>query len=168
MVDEPVEWLAELFHDNVDAAFNVAYRLVWNRADAHDVVQSAFVKAARARHQLLDPARARGWLLSITYREALMVLRSRRDVPTDPVELADRGGLAPDPADVSLAGELAEIIRDAIDRLPDGVRTALVLRDVEEVPMAEVADVLGIGLSAAKMRVARAREMLRIDLRERI
>ena len=167
-MDEPVEWLVGLFRDNVDASFNVAYRIVWNRADAHDVVQAAFVKAARARTQLRDPARERSWLLSITYREALLVLRSRRDIPTDPVDLPERVGLVADPADVSLAGELATMIRDAIDRLPDGVRTALILRDVEELPMADVAEVLGIAVSAAKMRVARARQMLRIDLRERI
>lgn len=168
VVDEPVDWLVGLFRANVDASFHVAYRLLWNRADAHDVVQTAFLKAARARHQLHDPSKARSWLLSITYREALMVLRSRRDVPTDPDDLPEQVGTVLDPAEVNLAGELATIIQDAIDRLPDGVRTALILRDVEEVPMADVAAILGVGLSAAKMRVARARQMLRIDLRERI
>ena len=162
------DWLVALFEANVDAAFNVAYRLVWNRADAQDVVQSAFIKAVRARDQLLDASRARGWLLTITYREALMVLRSHRDVPTDPAELPDRAGAPDGPEDAALGAELALVIQRAIDGLPDALRLAFVLRDVEELPMNEVAEVLDIGVSAAKMRVARARETLRTELTGRI
>jgi DNA-directed RNA polymerase specialized sigma24 family protein len=87
-------WLVELFQANVSAAFNVAYRLVWNRADAQDVVQTSFIKATRSISQLRDASRARGWLLSITYREALMALRSRRDLPTDPFALPERRSAA--------------------------------------------------------------------------
>jgi RNA polymerase sigma-70 factor (ECF subfamily) len=161
-------WLVELFQANVSAAFNVAYRLVWNRADAQDVVQSSFIKATRSISQLRDASKARGWLLSITYREALMVLRLRRDLPTDPFALPERVGQQPTPEDQFLQHELAEEIRTAIDHLPEVLRTAFVLRDVEELPMSEVAEVLDIGASAAKMRVARARELLRISLTGRI
>jgi DNA-directed RNA polymerase specialized sigma24 family protein len=85
-------WLVELFQANVSAAFNVAYRLVWNRADAQDVVQTSFIKATRSISQLRDASKARCWLINITYREALMVLRSRRDLPTDPFALPDPDG----------------------------------------------------------------------------
>ena len=165
---ESLAWLVDQFEGNVDAAFSVAYRIVWNRADAQDVVQNAFIKAAHGLEQLRDPDKARNWLLSITYREALMVLRARRDIPTDPVELPDHGNARVDPADLVVQHELADIIRAAIDRLPEPLRTAFVLRDVEELPMGEVAEVLEIGVSAAKMRVARARESLRIELTGRI
>jgi len=166
--EEELFWLVKLFEANVEAAFNVAYRLVWNRADAQDVVQNAFVKAARGHEQLRDATKARGWLLRITYREALMVLRTRRDVPTDPSDLPERTNLDLDPAGLVVRAEMADIIQGAIDRLPEALRTAFVLRDVEELPMHDVADVLDIGLSAAKMRVARARELLRTMLTGRI
>jgi len=161
-------WLIELFKRTVDGAYNVAYRLVWNHADALDVVQSAFVSAARHRHQLRDPQRARSWLLGIAYREALMVLRSRRDVPTDPVDLPEPVLVEVDPAESAIRSELARLLDCAIRDLPDLLRAAFVLRDVEELPMNEVAHVLEIGESAAKMRVARARESLRITLAGRI
>ena len=161
-------WLVELFQANVDAAFNVAYRLVWNRADAQDVVQTSFIKATRNVSQLRDASKARSWLLSITYREALMVLRSRRDTPIDPFAIPERVGHQPGPEDLLIQQELADEIRTAIDHLPELLRTAFVLRDVEELPMTEVAEVLDIGPSAAKMRVARARELLRISLTGRI
>ncbi len=164
----PLAWLVELFQANGDAAFNVAFRLVWNRSDAEDVVQSSFVKAARSLGQLRDPDKARSWLLSITYRESLAVLRRRRDIVTDPVVLRETVGLGPGPEELAVQKELADAIRVAIDGLPTTLRTAFVLRDVEEVPMAAVAEILGIGNSAAKMRVARAREMLRVSLIGRI
>jgi len=165
---ESLVWLAELFQANVDAAFNVAYRLVWNRADAQDVVQSSFLKAARGLGQLRDRDKARPWLLAITYREALMVLRSRRDEPTDPADLPDEVGASLGPEDLVVRQELIAVIQAAIDGLPQTLRTAFVLRDVEELAMADVADVLGIGVSAAKMRVARARETMRTTLTGRI
>jgi len=52
-------WLVELFQVTIDAAFNVAFRLVWNRADAQDVVQNAFIKAARGVEELRDVSKAR-------------------------------------------------------------------------------------------------------------
>ncbi len=161
-------WLASMFEANVDAAFNVAYRILWSTADAQDVVQTAFVRAAGNIHQLRDPDRVRSWLLSITYRESLTVVRGRRDVLTDPVDLERVAAGSPGPEDIVLDRDRARLIDDAIRALPIRLRIAFVLRDVEELPMAEVASVLGIGESAAKMRVARAREALRRGLEGRI
>ena len=62
----------------------------------------------------------------------------------------------------------ATVLVSQIGRLPEALRLAFVLRDVEELPMNEVAEVLDIGVSAAKMRVARARETLRTELTGRI
>jgi len=162
--DEADRWLTGLFEANVGAAFNVAYRITWSRADALDVVQDAFIKAMRMSDQLREPTKARSWLLSITYREALSLLRSRRETATDPSDLDGLSGRAEDPADVVARRELAALIDAAIMRLAEPLRTAFVLRDVEELPIAEVAEILGIGLSASKMRVARAREQLRVAL----
>jgi RNA polymerase sigma-70 factor (ECF subfamily) len=162
--DESNRWITQLFEANVGAAFNVAYRITWSRADALDVVQDAFIKAMRRADQLREPAKERSWLLAITYREALSMLRSRRDVATDPSDFDGLSGRAEDPADVVARHELAALIDAAIMRLAEPLRTAFVLRDVEELPIADVAEILGIGLSASKMRVARAREQLRVAL----
>lgn len=167
-LDDPLAWLVEMFETNADSVFNVAYRIVWNRADAQDVVQNTFIKALQRFDQLRDPAKARGWLLAVSYREALIVLRRRRDVPTDPFEMPGSVSAIGDPATAVLDGELAAVMRAAIDKLPDRLRAAFVLRDVEEMAMSDVADILGIGLSAAKMRVGRAREQLRVELTGRI
>lgn len=157
--------LTRLFHDHADGVHNVAFRILWNRADAEDVVQTAFLQAFIHLRELADRGKARPWLLRIAYREALNVLRRRREVPMDPVTIAEGArGLDADPVDAVIAADLAATIRRAIDDLPETLRVAFVLRDVEGTAMADVADILGIGASAAKMRVARAREQLRHSL----
>lgn len=153
--------IESLFHDNVDAVYNVAYRVLWNAADAEDVVQSAFVKAFTRLDQLEDQSKARPWLLQISYREAITVLRRRRDVPTDPMEMPDAVSTANGPDEQAIAATIADQISDALSQLGEDERMAVVLRDVEELPMREVAVVLDVGLSAAKMRVHRGRSELR-------
>ncbi len=150
-----------LFVANVDAVFNVAFRILWNRADAEDVVQQSFLKALSRLGQLRDAGSARPWLLQIAYRESITVMRSRREVPTDPHELPEAAATGSDPAECTVAAELAHIVSGALQRMHADERMAVVLRDVEQLPMTEVAKITGVGLSAAKMRVHRGRAALR-------
>jgi RNA polymerase sigma-70 factor (ECF subfamily) len=161
---EAQQWLVDLFECNADAVFNLAYRVTSNTADAEDVVQESFVRAFLRREDLRDRTRARPWLLSIAFRQSLMLLRARRDVPTDPVSLESRADQGTDPVDAALRKERAVLVRQAIGRLTDDLRAAVVLRDVEGLQLRDVAEILGIGLSATKMRIARAREQLRTEL----
>lgn len=167
-LDERLARLTELFRSHASAVHNVAFRIVWQRADAEDVVQATFVQAFLHLGELRDGTRARPWLLSIAYRQSLTVLRRRREQPTEPGGLPDRADASPDPGAQVERAELAAMLRAAIDALPETLRTAFVLRDVEELSMADTAAVLGVGESAAKMRVARAREQLRRALAGRI
>lgn len=150
-----------LFRAHVDAVYNVAYRVLWNASDAEDVVQAAFVKAFTRLDQLEDQAKTRPWLLQIAYREAITIVRRRRDVPTDPTEMPETTSDDHGPDEQAIARTVADQISQALAQLPEDERMAVVLRDVEELPMREVAEVLEIGLSAAKMRVHRGRAELR-------
>ncbi|MFV1991020.1 MAG: RNA polymerase sigma factor, partial [Acidimicrobiales bacterium] len=107
----------------------------------------------------------RAWLYRIAYREAIAVLRRRRDTPFDPADLPEQADLAT-PESEFVANELAAVLAGAIERLPMSLRAAFVLRDVEGLSMADVAFTLDIGQSAAKMRVHRARTQLRTDLED--
>lgn len=156
-----IERLEVLFEANLEPVYNVAYRVLWNRFDAEDVVQRTFVKAMTRLDQLRDPARARPWLLQIAYREAIATIRSRREIPTDPTEMPERATPARCPADVAVASDVARIINEAFAGMDSDEALAVVLRDVEQLAMREVAEVLDIGLSAAKMRVHRGRASLR-------
>ncbi len=163
--DATIAELVALFRAHVDGVYTVAFRIVWNRADADDVTQITFLKAIQHLDTLRDPSLARPWLYRIAYREAIAVLRRRRETPVDPTELPERVDPAT-PETVAEAHHLAAAIDEAMATLPVLLRAAFVLRDVEELSMAEVAETLGIGNSAAKMRVHRARDQLRVRLQE--
>lgn len=150
-----------LFAEHVDGVFNVAYRVLWNRDDAEDVAQATFVKAFLRLDQLEDQTKVRPWLLQVAYREAITVLRRRKDVPVDPAEMPVEASNEKGPEETAIAAAMADQISTALMAMDEDERVAVVLRDVEELPMRQVAEVLGVGLSAAKMRVHRGRQSLR-------
>lgn len=115
----------ELFVIHVDAVFNVAYRVVWSRPDAEDVVQATFIKAFTRLDQLKDRDRIRPWLLQVAYREAITVIRRRRDVPVDPAEFPERRATGPGPDDVAVAADVASALGRALASLSEGERMAV-------------------------------------------
>lgn len=159
--DELMQGLERLFTAHIDSVFNVAHRVLWSRSDAEDVVQDTFVKAATRLNQLRDQRRARPWLLQIAYRESIAVLRKRREIPVDPALLPDSPTSERNPGELAAVADLAVIVAEALRRMEPDERLAVVLRDIEELPMREVAKVIGTELSAAKMRVSRGRATLR-------
>jgi RNA polymerase sigma-70 factor (ECF subfamily) len=150
-------------------------RLLRSDDDAQDALQETFLAAYRALARFEGQARLSTWLHRIAVNAALMKLRSRRRRPESSIEdLLPRfdaeGGFAADPgvhrpADLQASeSQRRDAVRRCIDRLPESYRTALLLRDVEELDTAETARALGIGVDAAKMRVHRARQALRVLL----
>jgi RNA polymerase sigma-70 factor (ECF subfamily) len=157
----------------------VARRLLRNEEDARDAVQDGFVSAFRSLDNFSGRCRISTWLHRITVTVALMKLRTRRRKPEQPIEellpsfLEDghharhprewRGG-----AEALVASrEEREFVRAAIDRLPESYRTVLLLRDIEELDTAEVAQALGVSDNVVKVRLHRARQALRTLLAPR-
>ena len=150
-----------------------ARRLVGNEDDARDVVQESMLAAFRSIEGFEGGAALATWLHRIVVNAALMKLRAKRRRPETPVDALlpafSQGGhfearvarwaeAADAPA---VRSETRALVRDAIARLPDGHRVALVLRDVEGRTIEEVAAALGTSPVAAKVRVHRARQALR-------
>jgi RNA polymerase sigma-70 factor (ECF subfamily) len=149
----------------------VARRLLGDGEDAHDAVQEAFVSAFRSIERFESQARLSTWLHRIVVNAALMKLRTRRRKPEQPIEdllpsfhadghRRDPGGPW-QPAERLERVELRRLVRESIDRLPEPYRTVLVLRDIEELDTAEVAERLGVQEGAVKTRLHRARQALR-------
>ena len=108
-----------------------------------------------------------GWIYRIGYREAIAISRKRRDAVTDPDSVTFATLEAPESVEASvLHGELIAEMDKAIFELSEPVRAAFTLRDIQGLSTKEVADVLEVSESAVKMRLARAREGLRLRLRE--
>ena len=155
--------------------FRLAWRLTGNEGDAADVLQEAFLQVYRKLATFRGDARFGTWLYRIATNAALMLRRARSRRPSESLDgflpCFDENGLhAATPAELAAAAgvehqldrrRLAEKALAAIDRLPDDYREAFVLRDLEEMTTAQVADVLGLEPAAVRQRVHRARMMLR-------
>ena len=153
------EAFEELFRREQAAVFRWIVRIVRNRATAEELTIETFWRVYRARGRF-DPRRGfDGWVRRIATNVALDHLRvARREV-----ELRDQLEAEPEqnPAE---RRELNRAIRVAFATLPARLRIAATLALIEEEPYSEIADALGISVTAVKSRVFRALRLLRRDL----
>jgi len=143
-------------------------RRMVGETDAEDLTQVVFERANRALPEFRGECSASTWLYRIATNVALDLLRSptfrRRDASlTDIVEPDHDVQAAPTPTieQEAIRNEMNACIRETIDDLPVNDRVVLVLADIEGYGAAEVAERLGLGLEATKMRLHRARGRLR-------
>ena len=141
-----------------------------NRVDAEDSVQNGLMKAYEHLDQYQGDAEFGTWLGRIVANECLMLMRVRRrtrfvyldQAPTElksqPIQLPGSG---PDPEGALAFAQLTEVLRSEVRRVPPLMRNVMLLRDIKGLPMRDVADQLGISVSAAKSRLVRARAELR-------
>jgi RNA polymerase sigma-70 factor (sigma-E family) len=135
-----------------------AYLLTGNRADAEDLVQAALAKTYLAWDRIEDRNAVDGYVRRAMVNTHISWWRRRRleEYPTD--QIPDQAV-----ADHSGTSDLADTLRRAVDRLPQRMRAAVMLRYFEDMTEAEVADVLGVSLGTVKSTVSRAVAKLRID-----
>jgi RNA polymerase sigma-70 factor (ECF subfamily) len=168
--DEPA--CAELVRTHGCRMLQVARRFMRCEQDADDVVQDAFLSAFASIGSFTAGSRLSTWLHRITVNAALMKIRSRSRRPETTLEGLpefDATGhyarpipaWAADAADRAATGETRQLVRDAIDRLPETYRQVLLLRDIEEYDTAEVAIMLDCSVANVKTRLHRARQALR-------
>jgi RNA polymerase sigma-70 factor, ECF subfamily len=150
---------ASLVRAHQDAQFRTALRLTGSRDDAHDALQSAFVRAHRHLAACDDPARFGAWLSRIVVNECrtLVARRAQREKKLVRDDLVISQLAAP----VATSHAIDEDIEHALSQLPHEQREAFVLKYVEELGYDEMAALTGVGVSALKMRVKRACEKLR-------
>lgn len=138
---------------------------------AEDLAQEVFVKAYFGLRSFEGRSSFRRWLQQVKANHCLNHLKKRQGWSF--VDLEDASTRDPQEFQRPPAAEraLAEAgdrgrIREILDSMSTSLRVPLLLRDMDELPYEEVAGILGIGLSAAKMRIKRAREEFRRRYRE--
>ena len=166
-----VELTDELFEKIVEEhssfVYNVSYRMMGNPDDAQDVVQDTFLSAYRARDRFRGEAQVTTWLYRIATNAALMRLRKnshKKEISQDPLEVyqkIDRADWADSPDKIALNNELAVEIQKGIEELPEDLKVAVILRDVEGLTNEEAAEAVEISVSALKARLHRGRVLLR-------
>jgi len=157
--------------------FMTAFDILQVEADAEEVAQEAFLKAFRSLRSFRREAQFSTWLLRITVNEARMRLRQRREISFDavfpnneeadytPIFLTDWREI---PSEAVLREETRRLLSEAIAALPEHYREIITLRDVNGLNNSETAEILGLSLGNAKVRLLRARIMLRDLFVERL
>jgi RNA polymerase sigma-70 factor, ECF subfamily len=147
-------------------------------SEAEDLTQEVFVKVYQALPGFRGESKISTWLYRIATNAALDRLRSsaaRRESP-EPEDAAEEGdagvnpwtGESPSSVESQVAFQaMNDCIRELILGLPDNYRTVLVLGDLEGLQDREIAEVLGVSLQTAKIRLHRARERLKRELQSR-
>ncbi len=160
---------AALVRAHQDEVYTLARRLVADPHLAADVAQESLIRAWRALPNFRGEARFSTWLYRITVNTAWThkkrASRHRAASIDDHLELAAPAG----PGDPETAGEVVELrgrLQRALKRLPAGQREVVVMKDVYGWSHAEIAESMGITVTAAKVRLHRARARLAKDLEE--
>jgi RNA polymerase sigma-70 factor (ECF subfamily) len=145
--------------------YTVAYRLTGDEDDARDLVQDVLLRVRRglAGYQ---PGSMEGWLSRITTNLFLDGVRRKKRRPVEALpERAEAVLPAAPSADEALAAEkLGDEVQEAIRRLPDDFRAAVVLCDVAGLTYAEIAEALDVPVGTVRSRIHRGRALLRAAL----
>ena len=162
-----------VFRDHAGRVYHLARRMLGSDADAEDVTQDVLLQVVRKLDTFRGESALSTWLHRITVNAALAYRRKKAQREEhqvrDPFEnfLEDGFHRAPvnqwsiSPEEQVLDEETQELIEQAIARLPESYRAVFVLADVEQLPNAEIAKILGETVSAVKNRLHRARLLMR-------
>ncbi len=153
---------------------NVISRYIRNPADVPDVAQEAFIKAYRALPNFRGDSAFYTWIYRIAINTAKnhLVAASRRP-PRDDIDAQDAeqydsaSGLREyaTPERLALTGELATTIQTALDELPDELRTAIVLRELDGLSYEEIASAMECPIGTVRSRIFRARDAIEKRIR---
>jgi RNA polymerase sigma-70 factor (ECF subfamily) len=158
---------------HLDGLYNLARWLVRDPVEAEDLVQEAYLHALRGAHQFQPGTNLRAWLFQILRNVFYTQYkrRKREPVATDPETLDAIGANACgdrvwDRTSGSSDGTLRADLAAALERLPEEYRSVVLLADIEDFTMGEIAAILNCPVGTVKSRLFRARAMLQEFLRD--
>ena len=163
----------ELVRRYQDKVYRLSFKILRHEDDAAEALQDAFLSAYRGIANFKAESTFSTWLYRIATNASLMKYRKRRDnhisldqsqshnEEAEPLQLPDWSAQPPEEL---LTAETREVMEEGIQRLPEELRTVFVLRDIEGLSNAEVAEILELSVAAVKSRLHRAR----LALRERL
>lgn len=155
--------------------FRLLSRLIRDPAEIEDVAQEAFIKAYRALPNFRGESAFYTWLYRIAINTAKnhLVAHGRRAPTTTDTEIEDAEGFEDanglrnedTPDRLLLTKQVAEAVNRAIERLPEDLRTAIVLRELEGLSYEEIANTMNCPIGTVRSRIFRAREAVAEELR---
>ena len=151
--------------------YRVARAILRNDSEVEDVMQDAYVRAYEHLGQFAGRAKFSTWLTRIAVHEALMrrrrgnryqELQPMSEREKDPMEAFP--SMALNPEQQASTSQIRGLLEEAVEQLPDAYRAVFILRDVEEINTIETAAVLNLTEENVKVRLHRARALLRKSL----
>ncbi|MGO9088365.1 MAG: RNA polymerase sigma factor [Candidatus Sulfotelmatobacter sp.] len=176
--EEAYSWLIGEFHQPI---YSLIYRIVNDPSDAADTTQDVFLKVFRGMKHFHGESCLKTWIYRIALHEAANRKRwwfrhKAQETPIEPMlpggcefsgEFAGEDRLV-DPGESPFEKfahtEVRAAVDQALQQVPEPYRTALILRDLEEMSYEEIAEVLAISLGTVKSRITRGRDALRKKL----
>lgn len=148
--------------------YKVMYRMVFNRDDAEDLVEEAFIKAFRSIKKFETGRPFYAWICRIAVNNAINHLRKEKRAHVQPLEFVEHQLTAKkgDPVKMTEHKVLQEKIAESMARLPEDYRTILILRVDEEFSYEEISKILNIPRGTVMSRLARARQRLKEIFKE--
>jgi RNA polymerase sigma-70 factor (ECF subfamily) len=151
--------------------FNVAYKFVGRHEEAEDLTQDIFLKIFKSLDTFDRRANFQTWLISVSRNLCIdhyRSVRKEREVIDRGVDAADLSPASTEPSPVASLEQRdrVDLLRDALSRLPQTLRTAVILRDINELSYQEIADRLKLPEGTVKSRINRGRTELARHVRK--
>lgn len=147
--------------EHIDSLYNLAFRLTQNKHDAEDLVQEAVLRAYRNFAKFEEGTNFKAWVITILRNIFINEYRKRMKEPgmIDFEEVSDFISLP----EISGAQEeiFSEVIKSAIDKLPEELRTTIILFFVEDFSYKEISKIMDVPLGTVMSRLYTARQMLK-------
>ena len=151
--------------------FNVAYKFVGKHDEAEDLTQDIFLKIFRSLETFDRRANFQTWLISVSRNLCIdhyRSVRKERETIDRQVDANELTPAAPDAGPIAALeqADRVALLRHALARLPESLRTAVVLRDLQELSYQEIADALRLPEGTVKSRINRGRTELARQIRK--
>ena len=159
------EWIVKCHQDRI---YNLCLYMLKNKQNAQEAAQDVFVKAFRSLGNFQPRSSLYTWLYRIAINTSIDHLRKTPSTPADDGALMNLKSDDPSPEGCLETKEATKVVQNALQELSPELRVAIVLREIEGLAYDEIAAALHISIGTVKSRIARAREMLRRLLREKL
>jgi len=165
--------IGEIFNEYKNKVYRLALSITRNEKDAEDTMQNTFFKVLKNLKYFRNKARLSTWIYKIAYNEALMNLRKRKsrfrlsnalESSRDTQTSGPFVNWAKLPDEQLVNKELKERVDNAIRHMPIQYRFALLLEEVEGMPLKDSAKILGLKINSLKTRLHRARMIIKSDI----
>ncbi len=162
------EEIVVLFQDMV---FTLAYRVVKNREEAEEVAQDVFIKVFKSLKSFNEKSKLSTWIYRITYNLSINRYRSQKQqLVTTKIDNSNENklGYTKDALTELSEQEKREVINKAILRLAETEKIIITLYYYEDLPIAEIAEIVGISPQNVKVKLFRSRQKLHTELKDKV